>query len=184
MPDNGVASSSSVASTFDVGFREINGRAPTAEETKRFLTFERLARTSEPPLDPLTMLLMVDPTRAFGSEKERAALFEQLDRIESMQSPAAASAPAPAPVAPSKDLDARLTRIEQAILQNRPQIMLGPRGWWQAVVVFMIACAAVALVVWYAMNEYSRPGLNVLVLAAWFVGGVGLTTVYYELRNR
>jgi hypothetical protein len=92
-----------VASSFEVGFREINGRAPTAEETKRYLTYDRLAKTSEPPLDPLTMLLMVDAGRVFGTD--RAELRGQLDRIEArLQKTAAPSNPPPVVTGPTRDL--------------------------------------------------------------------------------
>lgn len=85
-----------VAASFETSFREINGRAPTADETRRYLTYDRLAKTSEPPLDPLTMLLMVDAGRILGTD--RAELSEQLDRIEARlqktKSPPIASGPA------------------------------------------------------------------------------------------
>jgi hypothetical protein len=107
-----------VAGTFEVGFREINGRAPTPEETKRYLTYDRLAKTSEPPLDPLTMLLMVDAGRVLGTD--RAQLGEQLDRIEARLQKTALPA-APVPVAgPVRDLIvftiALLTCVAVAVL--------------------------------------------------------------------
>jgi hypothetical protein len=92
-----------VASSFEVGFREINGRAPTADETRRYLTYDRLAKTSEPPLDPLTMLLMVDAGRVLGTD--RVELSAQLDRIEArLQKTAAPAKPTPVVTGPTRDL--------------------------------------------------------------------------------
>jgi hypothetical protein len=47
-------------SSFENDFLEFNGRPPTAEETKKHVVFDRLAKTSR--LDPLRRLRV----RAFG----------------------------------------------------------------------------------------------------------------------
>ena len=78
MPEDNGRSVSRSVSTFENDFREFNGRAPTPEETRKHLAFDRLAKSSS--LDPATLLLIVD---ADGSD--RAELFARLDRIEARQ---------------------------------------------------------------------------------------------------
>jgi hypothetical protein len=112
MPDerNVAASNGSVtraASSFERCWLEAKGRPPSPEETRTILTFNRLAKDAE--LDPLTMLLIVG-SGAMG-DKERAALFEQLDRIESIASAAPIAPPAIVP----KELTAHLERIEERL---------------------------------------------------------------------
>jgi hypothetical protein len=46
---------------FEQAFIEINGRKPTIQETKRHLSFDRLAKTTD--LDPATLLLIVEASR-------------------------------------------------------------------------------------------------------------------------
>ena len=77
MAENGVVRA---ASNFENDFREFNGRPPTAEETKRHLAFDRLAKTSS--LDPATVLLIVDAERNGSTDKALTAIAQHLDRIE------------------------------------------------------------------------------------------------------
>jgi len=63
-------------STFEDDFREFNGRSPTAEEIRRHLAFDRLAKSSS--LDPLTMLLIVDAGRS--DRDEMAAQFARIEQ--------------------------------------------------------------------------------------------------------
>ena len=60
-------------STFETDFREVNGRAPTSEETKRYLAFDRLAKTSS--LDPLTLAMIVGEMR--GTEPVPLAVLSR-----------------------------------------------------------------------------------------------------------
>jgi hypothetical protein len=72
MPDaNGVTRT---VSSFENDFREFNGRAPTSEETKKHLAFDRLAKSST--LDPATLLLIVD------AGADRAEVLVRLERIQ------------------------------------------------------------------------------------------------------
>jgi hypothetical protein len=73
---NGVAR---VASSFESDFQEFNGRSPTAEETKRHLAFDRLAKTSS--LDPATVLLIVDAGRIGSIDNALAAFAETLEQV-------------------------------------------------------------------------------------------------------
>jgi hypothetical protein len=73
---NGVAR---VASSFESDFQEFNGRSPTAEETKRHLAFDRLAKTTS--LDPATVLLIVDAGRSGSIDNALAALAETLEQV-------------------------------------------------------------------------------------------------------
>jgi hypothetical protein len=66
------------------------------------LTYDRLAKTSEPPLDPLTMLLMVDAGRVLGTD--RAEFSTQLDRIEARLQKTAPAKPTPVVTGPTRDL--------------------------------------------------------------------------------
>jgi len=70
---------SRVASSFESDFQEFNGRSPTAEETKRHLAFDRLAKTST--LDPATVLLIVDAGRIGSIDKALAAFAETLEQV-------------------------------------------------------------------------------------------------------
>jgi hypothetical protein len=70
---------SRVASSFESDFQEFNGRSPTAEETKRHLAFDRLAKTSN--LDPATVLLIVDAGRVGSIDNAFAAFAETLEQV-------------------------------------------------------------------------------------------------------
>lgn len=77
MPDQPNGTIARGVSTFEDDFREFNGRAPTAEEVRRHLAFDRLAKSSS--LDPLTMLLVVDAGRG-----DRDEISAQLGRLEAL----------------------------------------------------------------------------------------------------
>jgi hypothetical protein len=78
-------------STFAREFQGIAGRAPTAEETRRHLEYDRLAKSSA--LDPMTMAMIVAGSRdaetqadrkalTTAIESDRAALVASMARIE------------------------------------------------------------------------------------------------------
>jgi hypothetical protein len=117
MPDNGVANR--VASNFENDFREFNGRPPTAEETKRHLAFDRLAKTST--LDPATVLLIVDAARSGTIDKALETICAQLDRLE-QRADDAAKQPAAGPAIPADpDLSSSMARLE-ALLRHGTQV--------------------------------------------------------------
>jgi hypothetical protein len=132
MADNGVVR---VASNFENDFREFNGRPPTAEETKRHLAFDRLAKTSS--LDPATVLLIVDAARSGTIDKTLEMICAQLDRIE-QRADDAAKQPA---AAIDATLYARLERIEAMLRRGSPTA--DPLG---AVLRYFFAFAAGGLV--------------------------------------
>jgi hypothetical protein len=79
VPDQRNGTIARAVSTFETDFREFNGRAPTPEETRQHLAFDRLAKSSS--LDPATLLLIVDAGRRGGDDDDRAG---QLGRIEAL----------------------------------------------------------------------------------------------------
>jgi hypothetical protein len=96
MPDNGAAKTGSILTESAPGafareFQGIAGRAPTAEETRRHLEYDRLAKSST--LDPMTLAMIVSGSRdaeiaadrkalTAALEADRAALVASLARIE------------------------------------------------------------------------------------------------------
>jgi hypothetical protein len=64
--------------TFEADLFEFNGRAATAEETRRHLAFDRLAKSSS--LDPATLLLIVDAGRRTDDDDRTG----RLTRIEAL----------------------------------------------------------------------------------------------------
>jgi hypothetical protein len=78
--------------------REFNGRAPTPEETRKHLAFDRLAKSSS--LDPATLLLIVDAGRRSGDD-DRAG---QVARIEALLRRNAKTAGEPGMPGPTRDL--------------------------------------------------------------------------------
>jgi hypothetical protein len=67
------------ASAFEAFFLAARGRAPTAEEAKRCLAFDRLAKTSE--MDPATLAFIVGDSGS-SSDKALEAVCERLERVE------------------------------------------------------------------------------------------------------
>jgi hypothetical protein len=140
------------ASAFEAFFLAARGRAPTAEEAKRCLAFDRLAKTSE--LDPATLAFIVGGIGGDGADKagERieiaaagqktfASILEQLDRIEQDAAKNQVSSPAL-----DSSISARLERIERrGFPPVDPLPMIGAGLLAFALGVF--SCSAIAYVV-------------------------------------
>ncbi len=65
--------------TFEEAFREINGRAPTVEETKRALAIRRVVKDAERDLDPILLFFLADANAAAERERIPGALKAAVD---------------------------------------------------------------------------------------------------------
>jgi len=65
--------------TFEEAFREINGRAPTVEETKRALAIRRVVKEAERDLDPILLFFLADANAAAERERIPVALKAAVD---------------------------------------------------------------------------------------------------------
>jgi len=63
--------------TFEEAFREINGRAPTVEETKRALAIRRVVKAAD--LDPVLLFFLADASTAAERERIPVALKAAVD---------------------------------------------------------------------------------------------------------
>lgn len=63
--------------TFEDAFREINGRSPTIEETKRALAIRRVVRDAD--LDPVLLFFLADANAAAERERTPATLKNAVD---------------------------------------------------------------------------------------------------------
>jgi len=65
--------------TFEEAFREINGRAPTVDETKRALAIRRVVKDAERDLDPILLFFLADANAATERERIPVALKAAVD---------------------------------------------------------------------------------------------------------
>lgn len=65
--------------TFEEAFREINGRAPTVDETKRALAIRRVVKHAERDLDPVLLFFLADANAAAERERIPVALKTAVD---------------------------------------------------------------------------------------------------------
>lgn len=65
--------------TFEEAFREINGRAPTVDETKRALAIRRVVKDAERDLDPVLLFFLADASAAAERERIPVALKAAVD---------------------------------------------------------------------------------------------------------
>ncbi len=63
--------------TFEEAFREINGRAPTVDETKRALAIRRVVKDAD--LDPIELFFLADANAAAERERIPAAIIAGVD---------------------------------------------------------------------------------------------------------
>jgi len=63
--------------TFEEAFREINGRAPTVDETKRALAIRRVVKAAD--LDPILLFFLADANAAAERERIPVALKTAVD---------------------------------------------------------------------------------------------------------
>jgi hypothetical protein len=147
VPDTNGVPVRAASTTFENDFREFNGRAPTPDEVRKHLAFDRLAKTSS--LDPATLLLIVDAAKKAEPAVPDAAIAARLDRIEAkLQS---------------------LGRARPAMTQD--SIMIP--GWRAVMPVLLtiLACAAA----WFLLYSYPRPEFGIL-LAVWGFGALCMLT--------
>jgi len=64
--------------TFEEAFREINGRAPTVDETKRALAIRRVVKDAD--LDPVELFFLADANAAAERAKIPAAIVAGVDQ--------------------------------------------------------------------------------------------------------
>jgi hypothetical protein len=161
---NGVATDA-----FAREFQGITGRSPTAEETRRHLEYDRLAKSST--LDPMTLAMIVAGTRDAEIAADRKGLTAAIEADRSA-------------------IVASLARIEKKRTADQPHPP--PRVFVVASVSLM---ALLALVAWIAPWPWPAPVRAILVplpaiLAAFALGavlGLGyfwLAPIVIELRRR
>jgi hypothetical protein len=179
MPDNGAAIVSAPynvkeyeaigdPSTFAREFQGIAGRAPTAEETRRHLEYDRLAKSSA--LDPMSMAMIVAGSRDAEIAADRKTLTKAIEADRSA-------------------IIASLARIEKKRTSDpHPP----PRVFVVAAVTLM---ALLALVAWIAPWPWPAPVREILlplpaILAAFALGAVSglgyfwLAPLVVTLRRR
>lgn len=177
---NGVAR---VASSFESDFQEFNGRSPTAEEMKRHLAFDRLAKTTS--LDPATVLLIVDAGRIGSLDKALATLAEKLEQVsqridDPTKKPAAivdagtCSAQLDAIATRQKEQGAQLRTLDALARRNGPEANEGRVS--RDLIIFILA-----MLVTFASATVGARFMPPIAIVAPLVLGIGLTLGYQYL---